>query len=98
MWCGGPAAGMLPPSFLPVWQSHLLIQQCFRTYILFSFFHFSKHHHYPKTLFGFVLFRSAILSMVGFCMLFIKDKKGHGDFALQAIKEDIQKVQILSTN
>lgn len=36
--------------------------------------------------------------MVGFCMLFIKDKKGHGDFALQAIKEDIQKVQILSTN
>lgn len=36
--------------------------------------------------------------MVGFCMLFIKDKKSHGDFALQAIKEDIQKVQILSTN
>lgn len=62
----------------------------------FLFLPFSQHHHYPKTLLGFVLFRSAILSMGFVCCLL--RKKGHGNFALQAIKEDIQKVQILSTN
>lgn len=47
-------------------------------------------------MFGFVFFKSTILSMAEFCILFIK-RKGHSSCALQAIKEDIHKAQILST-
>lgn len=52
----------------------------------FLFLPYPQHHHYQKMLFGFVFFTSAILSMVGFCILFIK-RKGHSDFALQTIKK-----------
>lgn len=61
------------------------------------FLPYSQWRCYPKMLFLFVFFKSAILSMAGFCILFSK-RKGHSSCALQAIKEDIHKAQILGKN
>ena len=91
--CSGDASLIFPPWLAKSPANPTVFSQL----LIFLFLPYSHHHHYPKMLFVFVFFKSAILSMVGFCILFI-NRKAHCDFALQAIKEDIHKAQILSTN